>query len=47
MSSGFGEEQVDVLGHENVAEDVELVAFAKSFEYFFEDDSCGVVVEVG
>ena len=38
---------MDVLGHENVAEDVELVAVAKSFEDFFEDDPGGVVVEVG
>jgi hypothetical protein len=35
---GFGEEQVDVLGHENVAEDVELMTLAKSFKDFFEDD---------
>ena len=36
-----------MLGHENVAEDVELMALAKSFEDFFEDDPCGVVVEIG
>jgi hypothetical protein len=47
VSSGFGEEQVNVLGHEDVAEDVELVALAKSFEDFFEDDPGGVLIEIG
>ena len=47
MSPGFGEQQVYVLGHEDIAEDVELVAVAKSFEDFFEDDPCVVVVEIG
>jgi len=47
VSPGFGEQQVYVLGHEDIAEDVELVAVAKSFEDFFEDDPGGVVVEVG
>jgi hypothetical protein len=45
--SGFGQQEVYVLGHKNVAEDVELMALAKSFKDFFEDDACGVVVEIG
>jgi hypothetical protein len=35
-----------VLRHEDVAEEVEVVLLADSFELFFEDDSGGVVVEV-
>jgi hypothetical protein len=44
---GFREEQMNVLGHQDISEDVELVALAQSFEDFFEGDSCGIVVEVG
>jgi hypothetical protein len=47
VSSGFGEEQVNVLGHQDIPEDVELVSLTESFQDFFEDDPCGVVVEVG
>jgi hypothetical protein len=47
VSFGFGEEQVNVLGHEDVTEDVELVALAKSFEDFFEDDPGSVLIEIG
>ena len=32
----FAQEKVDVLGHEDVAADVEMVAFAEGFEDFFE-----------
>jgi hypothetical protein len=42
----FGEEQVDVLGHDDVAEEEELVSLADSFEGFFEDDAGVVVVEI-
>ena len=42
----FGEEQVNVLGHKDVAEDEELTALAKSFRNFFEDGA-GAVVEIG
>ena len=47
MFLGFREEQMNVLGHQDISEDVELVALAQSFEDFFEGDSCGIVVEVG
>jgi len=43
----FGEEKVDVLRHEDVAEEVELVALAESFEGVEEDDAGVVVVQVG
>jgi hypothetical protein len=39
----FGEEQMNVLGHEDVPLDVEAVAFAEGFEDLFKGDS-GVVV---
>lgn len=43
---GFAQEQVDVLGHEDVAEDVELVSLPKLFEDRFEGKSGVVVVEI-
>ena len=43
----FAEEKVDVLGHDDVAEDVELIALASEFERIEEDISCGRGVEVG
>jgi hypothetical protein len=36
---------VDVLGHDDVAEDVEAVTDAEFFERVFEDDAGAVVVE--
>jgi hypothetical protein len=47
VSLGLGEEQVDVVWHDDVAEEKELVALADSFEGFFEEDAGGVVVEIG
>ncbi len=44
---GFGEEEMNVLRHEDVAEEVEVVFPAETFELFFEDDAGGVVVEIG
>jgi hypothetical protein len=46
MELRFGEQQMDVLGHKDVAEDEELVADAESFEGIFEGGSGGIVVEV-
>jgi hypothetical protein len=43
----FGQEKVDMLRHEDVAEEVELVALAKSFEGVEESDAGVVVVQVG
>jgi hypothetical protein len=43
----FGQEKVDVLRHEDVAEEVELVALAESFEGAEEGDAGLVVVQVG
>jgi hypothetical protein len=42
----FAEEKVDVLGHEDVAEEVELVPLTESFEDFFEEDAGVIVVQV-
>ena len=41
----LGDEKVDVFRHEDVAEDVEVVTLAESFEGFFEDDSGVVAVQ--
>jgi len=41
----LADEKVDVLGHEDVAEDVETVTDTKFLEGFFEDDAGVVVVE--
>lgn len=38
---------MDVLGHEDVAEDVELMPRAQLFEYFKERDSRRVAIEEG
>lgn len=43
----LGDEEVDVLGHEDVTEDIKLVAGTESFEFFEEDGSGAVVVEIG
>lgn len=43
----LAEEQVDVLGHEDVAEDVKLVLLSYAFEGVEEDGAGVVVVEVG
>jgi hypothetical protein len=37
---------VDVLGHEDVTEEIELVALPDFFEGFFEDDSGSIVVQI-
>lgn len=47
MELWFGEEKVDVIRHDDVAEEEELVTLAKLFEGFFEDDAGVVVVEIG
>jgi hypothetical protein len=39
MGWRLGEEEVDVFGHDYVAEEVELVFFAHGFERVFEDRS--------
>lgn len=44
---GFREEQVDVFGHEDVAEDVEVVGGAEFFELVEEGGAGAVVVEEG
>ncbi len=47
MEFGFLDQEVNVLGHEDVAEDVELMGGAEFFEFFEEGDSGEVVVEEG
>jgi hypothetical protein len=42
----FGQEEVNVLGHEDVAVDVEAVTFAEGFESLFEGDSGAVVFQI-
>jgi hypothetical protein len=37
---------MDVLGHDHVAEEKELMPLANAFEYFFEGDAGLIVVEV-
>ena len=37
MGWGFGEEEMDVFGHDDVAEEVEVVFFAGGFEGVLED----------
>jgi hypothetical protein len=44
---GFGEEKVDVLGHENVSVNIESMTFAEFFEGLFNGDSGVVVAQVG
>ena len=44
---GFAEEQVDVLGHEDVAVDHEAVTLAGGFEDLFEAEAGGIGVQVG
>ncbi len=44
---GFGDEEMDVLGHEDVAVEKETVTSAESFEFFEECGAGVVVVEVG
>ena len=46
MQPWFAEEQMDVLWHEDVAVEEELVAATKGFEGVEEDCAGGVVVEV-
>lgn len=43
--SWFGDQQVHVLGHEDVSEDVELVAGAEFFEGVLEGGAGVVVME--
>jgi hypothetical protein len=43
----LGQKQVDVLGHENVTEEKELVTLANSFERLLEDDAGVVVGQIG
>ena len=47
MEFGFAEEQMDVLRHEDVAVEKELVAVAEGFEGVEKDCAGVVVVEVG
>lgn len=47
MFGRFAEEQVDMLGHDNVAENLELIAFTGEFEGVLEDVSVCGGVEVG
>jgi hypothetical protein len=42
----FGDKQVNVLGHEDVAEDVKLMSSSDAFEGLLKDDARVVVVEV-
>jgi hypothetical protein len=44
---GFGEEEVDVFGHDYVAEEVELVFFAGGFQGVLEDGGGAGGGEVG
>ncbi len=46
LLSGLAEQEVDVLGHKDVAEDVEMVPPTEMFESFEEDCAAVVVVEV-
>lgn len=45
LASGFGEQEVDVLGHEDVAEEVELVGESGALEDLFEDETGVVIIE--
>jgi actin-like ATPase involved in cell morphogenesis len=47
MEFRFVEEKVNVLGHEDVSVEEELVAAAEGLESFEEDGSGSVVVEIG
>ena len=47
MEFGFAEEQMDVLRHEDVSVEKELVALAESLKDVEEGDAGVVVVEVG
>lgn len=47
MHLGFGDEQVDVLGHQDVAEDAKLMSLTDGFENFEEGGSGCIGVEVG
>ena len=42
----FGQEKVDVLGHEDVAVEKEMVTLAEPFQCFFKDSSGMIVVQV-
>ena len=42
----FGQEKVDVLGHEDVAVEKEMVTLAEPFQCFFKDCSGMIIVEV-
>jgi len=44
---GFAEEKVDVFGHEDVAEDVELVPLPEALEGIENEGAGVVVVEIG
>lgn len=46
MELRFGEEQMDMLGHEDVAEEEELVTLAEGFELVQEGGPGIVIVEV-
>ncbi len=47
MVEGFAEKEMDVLGHDDVAEDFEVVAFAGEFQGVEEDVFRGRGGEVG
>jgi hypothetical protein len=47
LGFGFAQEKVDVFGHDDVAEDIEVVASAGGFEGFEEEVAGGGGVEVG
>lgn len=46
MELWFGKEKVDVIRHDDVAEEKELVALAELFKGLFEDNAGVVVVEI-
>lgn len=47
MELWFGEKKVDVFGHEDVAEEEELVTLPEFFECLDEDDAGALFVHVG
>jgi hypothetical protein len=46
-ASWFGQEQVDVLGHEDVAVEKEMVTLAEAVQCFFKDSSGMIIVQQG
>ena len=45
MGFGLAHEQVDVIRHDDVAEEIEAVTLPKLFERFFEDDAAMFVLQ--